>query len=464
MLAGADHETLIKALDHVYVCVGLIDLEEQRIKILHQAAHPEEVGAEFDYDAYLDTHAEEFGHISKAYLEHFYATELKNIFMGGRDHWELAMPDSSIKISFYTDPDNKHVMGYLYIALTSDSSDDILRQIANAFVFNSCDYFIYLDPFKDTYFMFSSSDSGTPLPPSYCNSYSTEIVKYADNYVVEEDRDMVIRNMRLPHVIATLNRKGNHVFYCGIKDPKLGYTRKRLEYRYCDENHTMILLTRTDVTDLWEQEQQRLAELQRALELAYTDSLTCLLNHKGFIAKSEECLDHLKLINQNQNHSQSQSPAGTALLFIDLDNFKLVNDTYGHPVGDILIKKVASLLKSVTDSNDLVGRYGGDEFVILVKHYSDKTEITTLCDQILKNINDLKYHHGATIKVSCSVGVAFAPEDALNYADLVQIADNRLYDAKHLGKNKAISFDIKQPESSNEDEAVICEPVVSCLH
>ena len=457
MLLAADHEILLKALNHVYICLGMIDIDEQKIKILHQVEHPNEVGLEFDYNQYINEHAEEFGHISAAFLEHFYACELKNIFLGGRDHWELALPDSSFKISFYTDATTQHLMGYLYIALTSDSSDDILRQITNAFVFNSCDYFIYLDPFKDTYFMFASSESGTPLPPSYCSSYSTEIIKYADNYVVSEDRDMVIRKMSLPHVIAELNRNGRHVFYCGIKDAVRGYTRKRIEYRYCDENRTMILLTRTDVTDLWEQEQARLAELQRALELAYTDSLTCLLNHQGFVAKAEEYLDNLKLI------AQSTNTAGAALLFLDLDNFKPVNDTYGHPVGDLLLKKVSSMLKTVTDGNNLVGRYGGDEFIILVKQYQDQSQIMVLGERILKGLNEIKYHNNATVKVTGSVGIAFAPQDAVDYHTLVRIADRRLYSAKHMGKNKVVAIDIKQPESSNEDEAILQPALMSGL-
>ncbi len=454
MLLVADHEILLKALAHVYICLGMIDVDEQKIKILHQAEHPEEVGCEFDYNNYLNEHADEFGHISNAFLEHFYADELKSLFLGGRDHWELALPDSSLKISFYTDPKTQHLMGFLYIALTNDTNDDILRQITNAFVFNSCDYFIYLDPFKDTYFMFASSESGTPLPPSYCSSYSTEIIKYADNFVVEEDRDMVIRKMSLPHVIAELNRKGRHVFYCGVKDAVRGYTRKRIEYRYCDENRTMILLTRSDVTDMWEQEQKRLAELQRALELAYTDSLTCLLNHQGFTAKSEEYLDHLKQL------SVTSSQPGSALLFIDLDNFKMVNDTYGHPIGDLLLKKVSSLLKSVVGNDDLVGRYGGDEFIVLVKQYQEKADVISLGEQILKGLRELKYHTNATVKVSGSVGVAFAPEDANEYHSLVRIADQRLYNAKHLGKDKVIALDIKQPESSNEDDAIALQPIL----
>ena len=115
-------------------------------------------------------------------------------------------------------------------------------------------------------------------------------MKYARAYVPPEDQEKTIREMTMPRVIAELNRKGKHVFYSGVIEPERGYTRKRVEYRYCDSNHTAILLIRTDVTDQWNEEQARIAKLQHALEMAYTDLLTKVLNKQGFISKAEHYL------------------------------------------------------------------------------------------------------------------------------------------------------------------------------
>ena len=269
-------------------------------------------------------------------------------------------------------------------------------------------------------------------------------MKYALAYVPPEDQEKAIREMTMPRVIAELNRKGKHVFYSGVIEPERGYTRKRVEYRYCDSSHTSILLIRTDVTDLWEEEQARIAKLQHALELAYTDLLTKVLNKQGFISKAEHYLHQLK----DLNHTKVES--STALLFIDLDNFKPVNDTLGHQVGDQVLQAVARLLRHNVKPEDLIGRYGGDEFVILVKQVRNLKVLSKLVNQILTAVAALDYHSADAVKLSCSLGAALAPQDGTDLTQLIYIADQRLYDAKHRGKNTAILEDLPEQETANE--------------
>ncbi|MBU3844342.1 MAG: hypothetical protein H9847_05665 [Candidatus Anaerobiospirillum pullicola] len=107
-------------------------------------------------------------------------------------------------------------------------------------------------------------------------------------FVVEEDREQVLREMALSRIVEQLDKHGVHVLYGGIIDPVRGYTRKRVEYRYCDDDHRMVIMVRTDITEIYEQERQRNIELQRALELAYTDQLTGLLNQHGFSTKAQQ--------------------------------------------------------------------------------------------------------------------------------------------------------------------------------
>lgn len=146
--------------------------------------------------------------------------------------------------------------------------ENLLRSIINLFVYNNCDYFIYLDVKNNRYTMFSGSQSGTPLPPTECQDYSTEIIKYANDYVVPEDREHVIREMGLGRVIEELEKWGRHVIYCGVEDPVRGYTRKQLEYRYYDRDKQMVLLSRTDLTDLYMEQQRQQKALQKALQTA----------------------------------------------------------------------------------------------------------------------------------------------------------------------------------------------------
>ncbi|MDD4370562.1 MAG: ATP-binding protein [Anaerostipes sp.] len=156
----------------------------------------------------------------------------------------------------------------IYILLKNINKKKLMSGIIDRFIYHDCDYFIYLDIKKDSYTMFSHSDSGTPLPPVICDSYSTEIVTYANDFVVPEDRDYTIYQMSLEQVSAQLNAHEEHVFYVGVIDPVRGYTRKCLKYVYYDKENQMVLLIRTDVTDLYMEEREKQKSISNALRMA----------------------------------------------------------------------------------------------------------------------------------------------------------------------------------------------------
>ena len=425
---------------------------------------------------------------------------------------------------------------FAHFIVLKSATNNILQQITTAFVFANCDYFIYIDPRKGSALMFVGSQSGTPLPPRYTNDYNAESVRYAQRFVVPEDRIAAIRDMELNHVIEMLQHKEAYITYCGVQDPVRGYTRKRLEYRYTDEERKMISLVRTDITEIYELERFHRMKLQEALDLAYSDPLTSVLNKHGFTTRASALLTDLELqckrcrsgrqqlrsdAVQSQDfalhssagasgrtgpHSDSASSASGgvradsatrasggasasgearpnggvradsgaraeggreanpgvspilleppspatclgndctfagALLFIDLDNFKPVNDTYGHMVGDEVLIKVASLIKSCVRTTDLVGRYGGDEFVVYLLCIGRKATACSIAQRICDSIAALRYRsQGEQINLSCSIGLAMAPYDGFTYDDLVTMADHRLYLAKNQGKDKVVA-------------------------
>ncbi|MDD3746312.1 MAG: ATP-binding protein [Anaerostipes sp.] len=156
----------------------------------------------------------------------------------------------------------------IYILLKNINKEKLMSGIIDRFIYHDCDYFIYLDIKKDSYTMFSHSDSGTPLPAIICDSYSTEIVTYANDFVVPEDRDYTIYQMSLEQVSAQLNAHEEHVFYVGVIDPVRGYTRKCLKYVYYDKENQMVLLIRTDVTDIYLKEREKQKSISDALKIA----------------------------------------------------------------------------------------------------------------------------------------------------------------------------------------------------
>ena len=123
-----------------------------------------------------------------------------------------------------------------------------------------------------------------------------------------------------------------------------------------------------------------------------------------------------------------------ALLFLDLDGFKTVNDTYGHAAGDRLLKMVADRLRRVLPATDVAARIGGDEFVVLAADLSHE-QAMDLGQQLITTVaTSYDLGGGMSAAIGVSVGIAMAPEHGSNLADLLAVADGALYEAKSSGK------------------------------
>lgn len=129
-----------------------------------------------------------------------------------------------------------------------------------------------------------------------------------------------------------------------------------------------------------------------------------------------------------------------ALFVIDIDDFKRINDTLGHASGDEALEKISFAMKSSFRSNDLIGRIGGDEFVIFMKHmYTlNLDQIIKKAEQLLEALQEIRLDEDAGYRVFCSIGIAIYPIDGTNYLELFKKADERLYQAKKQGKNSFV--------------------------
>jgi diguanylate cyclase (GGDEF)-like protein len=125
-----------------------------------------------------------------------------------------------------------------------------------------------------------------------------------------------------------------------------------------------------------------------------------------------------------------------AVIFIDLDNFKNINDTRGHEFGDVVLQKVSStILKAVRD-NDIVARFGGDEFVVLIPNITNETPVIEVVQRIKKHLLTPIEHEGFSYIVTASIGIAFYPKDGKDASTLLKNADIAMYKSKELGRNK----------------------------
>lgn len=135
------------------------------------------------------------------------------------------------------------------------------------------------------------------------------------------------------------------------------------------------------------------------------------------------------------------------LLMIDIDDFKSVNDTYGHIEGDTLLRGLADILKKHASEGDIVGRIGGDEFLLFIRG-GNKKMICAMADSVISDTKNLLRNKGITGNASLSVGIAQYPEDASDFASLYTAADKALYHVKQNGKN---SFHLYSDQRAKEN-------------
>lgn len=157
--------------------------------------------------------------------------------------------------------------------------------------------------------------------------------------------------------------------------------------------------------------------IEASEELAMTDLLTGLPNARMLNAKLTSRLEAAR-----------ESHQGFGIVLIDLDNFKLVNDTHGHLHGDEILRQAAHVMQECVRDTDLLARYAGDEFVLVVPN-AEPDHLTALCARVSDAISKIVTENG--IRLGASIGFALYPDDGLNARDLIQIADSRMYEDKN---------------------------------
>jgi diguanylate cyclase (GGDEF)-like protein len=172
------------------------------------------------------------------------------------------------------------------------------------------------------------------------------------------------------------------------------------------------------------------ALMYRQMEtMATTDGLTGLTNHRTFQERLTQIMERASRHNQK-----------VALLLCDVDHFKQVNDTYGHPVGDQVLRKVAQVLNRAVRRIDLTARYGGEEFAVLLEA-TDEAGALHLAERIRQDVEALRLESDVgRFSVTTSIGVACYPDDATEQAELIEHADQALYAAKEGGRNRVVAY------------------------
>ena len=236
----------------------------------------------------------------------------------------------------------------------------------------------------------------------------------------------------------TAMQYGNASVQCRVmrKDGKIRYF-EIIGQLFCEKTGQEYLAgTTQDITE------KKVAE-HRIGQLAYLDQLTGLPNRKFVLDR----LDRLVAMH----HRMQQDGA---VLFIDLDNFKALNDTQGHDKGDLLLKQVAQRLQTCVRHYDCVGRFGGDEFVVLLEHIGtgtidEATHARQVAQKILSALNEPYVLEALQHRITPSIGIALFDSEMVSTSDLLRRADMAMYKAKAEGRNAIRFFSAEMQDAVN---------------
>lgn len=431
------HE-MIDVFNRINYTVVRVSLLNNRVCILQCMGRQEAIGKMFDWTEYLEKSSSIFfEEDQKNILENLSAARLLELYRSGEEYYSLHasyMKDerlSSMKITVFFVPGEEPLA---YVTVRNSFKEYLRKRIVDMYVCDHCDFLICIDARNRSYIVFDSQSS---VSYAVRNDYTLGIQEYVEQNIASEDKKTVLRELEIGEILKNLESEKEHSFTCGVIDSDGAYRRKRFEYRYYEKSIQILLLSCVDITEIYREEQERRKALFNALKSAQTDMLTGLLNYKGIVENVTECLQ------KGVRHG--------ALLFMDLDNFKSVNDTYGHDVGDDVLSQFAYILHEEATSESfeaLVGRFGGDEFVIFFPEVKTMDKIKECAYRISSDIAKLEYGNPSDdVRVSCSIGIAELPTDGEDYEALLKKADERLYYAKKSGKNRVV-FDEEREEKS----------------
>jgi len=191
---------------------------------------------------------------------------------------------------------------------------------------------------------------------------------------------------------------------------------------------------------------------ERIYHMAHHDTLTGLPNRSLIVDRLEQSLAHAE-----------RNKESVLVAFIDLDSFKLVNDTLGHNAGDDLLKEVAKRMVGCVRREDTVGRFGGDEFVLVLPHVNDNPQVLEpLLAKILEAVVQPVVLEGQKVQVSCSIGVSVYPRDGCDTDTLMMHADAAMYRAKESGKNNC-QFYTREMNAGLEEKLALTEGLRKAL-
>lgn len=262
------------------------------------------------------------------------------------------------------------------------------------------------------------------LSDKIANIYTDPIIELKDTMRTASDGDLNVQsNLKSRNEFGELSRSLNKMLHI-----------IRGNYNELSAMHEELVTN----------EEQLRSNYNRIEYLAYHDVLTQLPNKMAFIERINATL-----------YSSPGSNKIHGVYFVDLDNFKTINDTLGHDYGDILLSQMAMKLQSLTSSDDILARAGGDEFLLFRENIESEEMALSFAKTIIDSFKMPFDLNGEIIHVSMSIGISLYPKNGLTYQALIKNADIAMYKSKDTGKSRYTLFDKSMEEELNRNALIL---------
>ncbi|HEU0076912.1 MAG TPA: diguanylate cyclase, partial [Longimicrobiaceae bacterium] len=231
----------------------------------------------------------------------------------------------------------------------------------------------------------------------------------------------------IPIILVTALNEAEDVVQ-GLESGADDYIAKPYNFRELEARVRSMLRIKF-LQDELDQKNRELEMANRRLKkLSITDGLTELFNHR-----------HVHELLHDEFERSARTGESIAVVMMDLDRFKAVNDTYGHPTGDVILYETARIIKETAREIDSVGRYGGEEFIAILPE-TDEEPAANFAERVRAAVEEHVFRDGATeVRMTVSCGVASAAAEGVDSPEaLLKAADEALYQAKHGGRNQVV--------------------------
>ncbi len=345
-------------------------------------------------------------YLSDDFLKSFSKSSKENL------QFFLRFKDNTVDLKWHKIIIEKQDENSLFIS-AKDIYDEIKESSLHKTVNRIFDSIVYIDVQNSNFIIQYSTDTGLAEPQSY-SDYNQKVEEFIKKYMVEEEIEPLINNMRLSYVIKKLENHDEYILHATMHNGSGNISYKKYTFSYFDEDKKIVILSRTDVSDIVKDYDYQIRQFKNE---TYRDALTSVYNRKYY----------------EENLKQKNLNAGIAI--IDIDDFKISNDVFGHRAGDLILVSIAKTIKNNIKREDICVRYGGDEFLLVLPNTNENDFKITL-KNILKQVRKISFAEFPRLQTSVSIGGILSENEVVE--EVVNLADRSMYQAK-LSKNKVVT-------------------------